>query len=727
MDQPSSASNKLRHGGSSARAVLAPRRSIRERTKRAASLPMNQVAAPRLLSLVTKAPPWVLAKAKKEHLFQLEAAAALPVLNLRRTLSWLALSPERNLRFLRWTKRRFRELTLAHRVGGLLGLATLAVPVAAQHSGVMWTLALSSLVLTTPASFCTAATLSLDMVALLLRHYEFWFFTAVNALTWSSLAVLVGWDPRLLCLASTWGSAQLWVLMDANFRTFVPAVKTCVLALPVLFALALVASLRVLGIADARYLQLMVVRCRVDVVDVFLNALLTLLVFFLRKTYNKRRLLKSRNANTHVVRCVVVRAALVSRSMLGSGRGSSIAEAAPVDAAPTRAAPTGGNAAKDRRSTRTRTRVVLKKLGITAHKVVPGLRLGRPLHHNQQLTLVSLRLNTIDVRRTVWPSCAPRRLQPRRPRAPLVLLYTVGALGLLCSSAALLLPTLPGLDSAVRSSGLEGEALPLTGLGCTLVFCSAFAGAYQRDVVRALLRSFTFLFPSLQVGLAALCLADAVRWDARTWAIAAFFLWFHWILLVDALTPPVRAALGFRKAMAVPVVVSVWVGIAAVVVAILVDSPALLDRELFRWRLASRQLTAGTKMLLLNRVLTLALWTARLLWQVVTARDAELVLLRGTLDYYSPFDTFTGLRRGLSLSAVAPDTRPLPRRDSEGSIILPNESSFAWRNSSFKQLLGVVRRSGSSTQLCQAPSDLAAAMKRPHKTRWRLAPTRDNS
>ncbi|GLD96548.1 hypothetical protein PINS_up005231 [Pythium insidiosum] len=155
--------------------------------------------------------------------------------------------------------------------------------------------------------------------------------------------------------------------------------------------------------------------------------------------------------------------------------------------------------------------------------------------------------------------------------------------------------------------------------------------------------------------------------------------------------------------MAVPVVLSVWVGIAAVAVAILVDSPALLDRELFHWQLASRQLTAGTKMLLLNRVLTLALWTARLMWQIVTARDAELVLLRGTLDYYSPFDTFTGLRRALSFNAVAPAHahRPLQhRRDSEGSIILPNESSFG-RCHSLKQLLGaaVRPRSSSSTRL----------------------------
>ncbi|GLD96549.1 hypothetical protein PINS_up005232 [Pythium insidiosum] len=275
------------------------------RKQRAASL--SKVTPARMLSLVThgvaKAPPWVLAKAKKEHLFQLEAAAALPVLNLRRTLSWLALSPERNLRFLRWTKRRFRALTLAHRVGGLLAFTSLVMPVAAQHHAVMWTLALSSLVLSTPASLCTAATLSVDMVAILLRHYEFWFFTAVNALTWGSLAVLVGLDARLLCLASTWGSVQLSILMDANFRTFVPAVKSSVLALPLLLGLALIASFRVLGIADAHYVVLTVVRCRVDVVDVFLNALLTLCVFFLRKTYNKRRLLRSRNANTHLVRC----------------------------------------------------------------------------------------------------------------------------------------------------------------------------------------------------------------------------------------------------------------------------------------------------------------------------------------------------------------------------------------------------------------------------------------
>lgn len=74
-----------------------------------------------------------------------------------------------------------------------------------------------------------------------------------------------------------------------------------------------------------------------------------------------------------------------------------------------------------------------------------------------------------------------------------------------------------------------------------------------------------------------------MRWD-RCYAILAVCLWFHWVLLLDALTPPVKQRLLFKKRVATPVIVSIWLCIAAAVYAVVVldtTKSKLHDRDLF--------------------------------------------------------------------------------------------------------------------------------------------------
>ncbi|TMW55529.1 hypothetical protein Poli38472_010411 [Pythium oligandrum] len=493
------------------------------------------------------------------HIYKLEAAEQLPVLNLRLTISWLLCTPERNLRFLRWNKRQFRTLSHLHRIGAFVGFVALVVP---RPYGLYLTF--PSLLCCLPAICCSYAMLSIDMVRILFEQYDFWFFTAVNLLTWTLLTWLV-WDVRVLLLANGALTLQLTMFLDANFRTFVPAVKSCAIAIPVILVLSiLVAMKRLDALPEAYAKTFQIARLQLQLVDLFLNTSVTLVLFLIRKTYTKRKLLQRRNAQTRVVGCVIYHAKLQLRAMTVASHHSE-------------------QSTNDRPSAY-ETHVLRKQLGITAHKLYPALKTGRPAHYRQQLTLVSLRLSTIDTRRTLWSRWCQHSVGNLLIVVQ-VLLYVLGAAGLFCTAGSLLLPSVASTNHDSEANMLSQRALlaiPFSGFAATTVFVTIFVLASQIDILRALIRNFNFLFPSLQCTLASLCLADTMRWDYRVWAIAAFWLWFHWILVLDAVTPPVRTLLGFRKSMVIPVVVGFWFGIASVAVALFVDSPILSDRVLLR-------------------------------------------------------------------------------------------------------------------------------------------------
>ncbi|KAF1316563.1 hypothetical protein FI667_g15298, partial [Globisporangium splendens] len=107
--------------------------------------------------------------------------------------------------------------------------------------------------------------------------------------------------------------------------------------------------------------------------------------------------------------------------------------------------------------------------------------------------------------------------------------------------------------------------------------------------------------------IACVCLADMMAWDYRCCAIGAMGLWFYWILLQDAITPPVKQQLRFHKCYAIPVIIAVWVCIAAAVYAVVavdvLDSKLSL-RSLIQWRLGHREFSSNTKSSFLSRIAT---------------------------------------------------------------------------------------------------------------------------
>ncbi|KAE9024808.1 hypothetical protein PF011_g3324 [Phytophthora fragariae] len=576
-------------------------------------------------------------------LYKFEATRSLPVVDLRRTLSHWLLGPQLNLKFLRWMKRNFGLLHCGQILGTLLTLVVIAAP-----RDVGQVLGPLSVAMSLMSIVSTIGTASTDVLRLLTRHYEFWFFSVANLVTWSLLAFFLADPLRILSLVPLWLILQLTVSMDANFRTFVVAVRSNILVLAVLIIIAALVFLMVIDVDSARLEWVIPIYSALDVtlpvIGLFENALATLIPFVMRVLFTKRKLFGARSAGSKLVRCQLYHAQLVLRPVRYSRTASLGVE------------------------TNRRSYVLHKQLGITAPEmsITSGNDTAR---HHQQVTLVALRLSAIDTRNTLllsWPVKTSGRLCIFK----LFGIYATGSAGLALTVATL------GLPPSGNQSPAQ-YAVPVVGFMLTMGFCTVFDCASQRDMLRALLfHNFGFLFSMTHCSVACLCVADMMSWDYRCWAVASAFVWFVWVQLLDVVTPLVRRQLVFSKVQVVPVLWLLWALMFVVAYAsvfIPMERSGLRGRDLVRFHVGHNVTVLNTKSILLNRLFIMFFWMQRHAWNVFTGAftrcwrllrppkpsevpeeeandpdEEELSTMRGSLEYFCPFDTFPGVKHKLS-------------------------------------------------------------------------------
>ncbi|GMF25241.1 unnamed protein product [Phytophthora fragariaefolia] len=577
------------------------------------------------------------------YLYKFEATRSLPVVDLRRTLSLWLLGSQMNMNFLWGMKKYFGLLHLSQILGTLLTLVVIAAP-----RGVGQVVGPISVLMSLTSIVSTIGTASIDVLRLLTQHYEFCFFSVANFITWSLLAFFLEDPLRIVNLVPLWFILQLTISMDSNFRTFVVAVRSNILVLVVLVIIAALVFLMVIDVDSARVETVIPVYSALNVtlpvIGIFENALATLIPFVMRVIYTKRKLFGARSAGSKLVRCQLYRAQLVLRPVKYS-----------------RTTSLGGE-------TNRRSYVLHKQLGITAPEM--SITSGNDTaQHNQQITLVAMRLSAIDTRNTVlrsWPVQTSGQLCAFK----LVSIYAVGVAGLFLTVASLALPP-SGNESTTQ------YAIPVTGFILSGGFCSVFGCASQRDMMRALLlHNFGVLFSTMHCTIACLCIADMISWDYRCWAVSSAFLWFVWVQLLDAITPPVRQQLLFSKVQVVPVLWLLWMMMFAVAYAsvfIPVERSGLSGRDLVHFQVGRNVTVLNTKSILLNRLFIIFFWMQRHAWNVFRGAftrcwryvippipleipeedikdldEEELSTMRGSLEYFCPFETFPGIKRRFS-------------------------------------------------------------------------------
>ncbi|GLD95704.1 hypothetical protein PINS_up004382 [Pythium insidiosum] len=183
----------------------------------------------------------------------------------------------------------------------------------------------------------------------------------------------------------------------------------------------------------------------------------------------------------------------------------------------------------------------------------------------------------------------------------------------------------------------------IVALVAALPYISVYVLVAQRQLLRRLFSSFDVVFLSIQLTLAHLCIADLFFWDTRLLAVASSWMWMHWVLLLDAVTPTHRQALGHVAAFPVFVVCAfVVVQLIIGIELIFIDAHRLQDRVVFKLELNQHSKTMRVVPFLFSRLVTTLAWSGRLLWRLRDRRPSELLMLQGNVEYKQPIRAKTG-------------------------------------------------------------------------------------
>lgn len=230
-----------------------------------------------------------------------------------------------------------------------------------------------------------------------------------------------------------------------------------------------------------------------------------------------------------------------------------------------------------------------------------------------------------DAADTVYPNI--HSLISRMPRWQLVVLYCCGLVGFLLTPVAVI----PDLHRAFAS------ATPYCAVVCLCTTCCFWVSVLccaQRQLLTKLLASFDFVFVYAQLVLALVSLCDMLAWDwTYCCGVLSSFVWMQGVLVLDAVTPDMRARLHWKTWLIVPVLTSTMV------------VQALLIWELFHGGFCNHLLLdnrIGDHLhvqfyvvpFFFSRQLTLFVWCVRLLSRWHTRHNKhELLLLLGNVEY----------------------------------------------------------------------------------------------
>ncbi|RLN92459.1 hypothetical protein BBJ28_00002892 [Nothophytophthora sp. Chile5] len=470
-------------------------------------------------------------------------------------------------------------------------------------------------IITLPKVAAVTAFLSLDVLALLFHSYEFWFISALNTLNWVGLALIFG-DVRAIVCVGVCFNAQSVVAIDANYRMYPIMAKGVVMAGPAMLILTVCCAYRL--VADSSYptLELGGLVFHSRQIVIFTSS--TLALFIVKKAYFKYRRMGVRpdtgesGVDTphrrHIIPCVVLQARL---------RLDPVAIQPRLTANQDSASPRVAN--------------ILEATGATPP---PGVTSAPQI---QQLRLSNDKAFVVDARRTV----VRRLLELVNSYYQMITaLCSFGALGLGATAGLwiLLLQRDPQEANEQLTLGIAVIAV-----SCSLLFTSATVALAQRDLLRLLAWNFDVVFSTLQATALAMCLLDLLRWRAASsLAVVSWWLWFHWLLVLDALTPSVTHQLIIRKCFALPATLLVLLVASACAMELLVGSSTIFSpRLLWSLRITSfGDFDLHTDTLAVQRVVTIVGWSSRLVLDFAMGDQNQLVYIRRHINYVSPYATF---------------------------------------------------------------------------------------
>lgn len=528
--------------------------------------------------------------ARSDYVYELVPSSTLPALDLSQSLKSKFLPTFLLNRVDDFLKRYniviFYMYLLAYAIGFMVPL------VGVEHGRFLGVLVA---VLGLPLALGSVSSLRYGVVRLMIHTYDFWFFSIVNLTTFAAGVVVFG-DVRSLRFVIDLIGFQNMVLIDAQLRGINQVALATPFALFVVLALLLSVMLNQVDAMRRAVLfqyQGSHNKYQVSVVDLMVNGLGTLSILLLKIMYRVQRTRKAKARTSRRVQCAIFRVRIQLK---------------PYEHRPTiEIAPPTPNTSS-RSSSRMKRSIV-------------------------QMEYVSFN-QLIDSRRILLPIKRFTTSSRSFPVLFLVMLYAIGITGLALS--------MQGIAHINHVRQATSNAHPdewihssFGSLVATMVFTGVFSGMYQRDLLLAIVTSFDFIFYSLQHTAAHLSICVIVDWDTvLCMATLTSWLWIHWVMTLDALTPMLRAKLRFHVRMAVPVVALFTLDQNLLVYTTLFRGAGPRDRVLWSGTLAGQLVEIRVVPFFVGRLLTLLLWSIRLLFRTMRASNCDAVILRGTVTYH---------------------------------------------------------------------------------------------
>lgn len=523
-----------------------------------------------------------------ECLYVLVESEALPTVDLSHSIRSVFFTRAAAARFSSFSRKYYKVLHTSFFIGALIGSIAWF-----QRAPLARMLAAIAAVLVSLGTATNFTLLRFDVIRVLTRTYEFWFFTLVSIAS-SVLLALHFSDTRAFIVPSLLVGTMNTILIDANIvvlRQFIMA-SLCV----VFFMVIMLVYFAFHMVDEAWEFTLFRVHSRtLSVQNALVNGWGTIVVLICRNVYRRRAALKKLGTHSSVTQCIFYRCRL---------------KLVPVGATRRFCGATSPTPSLRR----------LSESRPPSPSPVAALH-NTPMYFAKADTV-------FDAKSTVLPSM--QALLRRQCDASLFLVaFRVLLYAFAIASVVLCMVSFFAADCRLTLQ------IQIGAFACTCVFCGFCFGLHQRQLLSRLVFSFDFAFLSIQLTFVHLCACDLVYWDGRCFAILSSWLWIHWVLAIDALTPQVKHKLRFRTGFATPIMVLFILSQIFVAVEILFDGQTQLqDRVVFEYELtADRKLQFRVVPSLLSRLVTLLGWSCRIQWRLWTSNEHDLVVIQGNVTY----------------------------------------------------------------------------------------------
>lgn len=464
--------------------------------------------------------------------------------------------------------------------------------------------ALVSSLLQCPAGIVALLSFRYEYLKLIAHTFEFWFFTATNTI-WLACVVLIFQDVRIFLLPVCWLEYQNAVVMDAFFSDFRDVIISS--AASSMMVLIWIASVTFHLISDTHNVALLTTnKYTIHVSDVMTNAMGTILILLIRLIYRRRTLIdRAWGAGSQTLQSMGYRCRV---RLLSVDVNSEFSAPGPtMSAVPRTTPPSAASTRKIARASRKnvkRSATVSRMLAMRFVKVpiaFDSAYVVAPRLTNWMLPMKSIRM---------------------------IILYVVG---LFCPILTMRLA-----DPQTQQQHLFATGLAITTVVSTVLYCGQFFCMYQRQLLRMVFQSFDFLFLSIQLTIAHLGACELFAWEwKRCMGLLASWIWIHWVMTLDALTPAARQRLAFKLYFAVPVLaLRLVLQLLLILDVLLWNELRMEDRLIFRGSIAGRDFTVFLLPFIASRAITNIVWCARLMWRIRYRNSQdELIMLQGNVEY----------------------------------------------------------------------------------------------